>query len=79
VVSFNGRDIASFPERDAAVELAMAEARRTSGLGRQTEVRVNEGEGYVHVAGFEANRAGSEEVPAALTKDETYTPDPGPF
>jgi hypothetical protein len=79
VVAYNGRDIASFAERETALELAMAEAKRTSRLGRRTEVRINEGEGYVHYAGFEASRPENEEEPDALMEDEKFTPDTGPF
>jgi hypothetical protein len=70
MVSFNGRDVAGFPDRGAALAMAVDEAGRTASLGRGTEVRVDDGEGFFLVECF-APRARDEEQPQDEAADRS--------
>jgi len=62
VVSFNGTDLASFPEREAAVAMAVEEAKRSTGFGRSSEVRVDDGEGFMLLQSSRPGEASEEEL-----------------
>ncbi len=48
--------IGDYPDRDAGVAAAIAEAERTSTLGRTTEVWVNDGGGFLFEKSFQAQK-----------------------
>ena len=48
--------IGDYPDRDTCVAAAIAEAERTSNLGRTTEVWVNDGDGFIFEKSFQAKK-----------------------
>lgn len=50
-----------YPERATAIAAAVAEADRTSYLGRTTEVWVNDGDGFNFEKGFKARKPAAED------------------
>jgi len=60
-VALGNRTTGIYPERAAALAAAIAEAERTSFLGRATEVWVNDGHGFNIEKAFKAGKAPDEE------------------
>ncbi len=48
--------IGDYPDRDTCIATAIAEAERTSTLGRTTEVWVNDGDGFIFEKSFQAKK-----------------------
>ncbi|MGI8839811.1 MAG: hypothetical protein ACR2F8_03355 [Caulobacteraceae bacterium] len=69
-----------YPDRDTAVAAAIAEAERTSILGRTTEVWVNDGAGFIFEKSFQAQKGkdkkgGKEEEDLTGEEDIVFTVD----
>ncbi|MDQ2860967.1 MAG: hypothetical protein M3T55_09635 [Pseudomonadota bacterium] len=56
-IVLNSRTTGIYPERAGALAAAIAEAERTSFLGRATEVWVNDGHGFNFEKAFKAGKA----------------------
>ena len=55
-VALGPQKIGIYPDRETSLGAALAEAERTSGLGRTTEVWVNDGEGFLLEKSFQAQK-----------------------
>jgi hypothetical protein len=64
--------IGIYPDRETSLSAALSEAERTSGLGRATEVWVNDGEGFLLEKSFQAQKGKGKEGKGEddLTGDE---------
>ena len=81
IVALGSQKIGLYPQREAAVAAAVAEAERTSFLGRTTEVWVNDGHGFNFEKSFKAGKPpdekdkGAKEVSHEGEEDILFTVD----
>ena len=70
-VIFGDETIGMFDDRTSAVALATQEAKRTAGMGRQSEVWVNDGEGFLLVASLGGKDAlQTDDIPKEPPRDD---------
>jgi|GEM_PF-6753577 len=81
IVALGKQTTGLYPGREAAVAAAVAEAERTSFLGRSTEVWVNDGHGFTIERAFKARKPpaegdeGAKEVDHEGEEDILFTVD----
>ncbi|MBA3810314.1 MAG: hypothetical protein H0X27_01480 [Caulobacteraceae bacterium] len=75
ILALGRQTIALYPDREAAVAMAIEEAERTSGMGIATEVWVNDGAGFLLTKAFKPSKHKDEDE--SPLKDDDSDEDPG--